>query len=166
MKSAFANPKLHALETLLPILDALREERRIVFTNGCFDILHAGHVDLLSRAKDQGDILVLGLNSDASVRRIKGPPRPIIPQEERAFVLSGLSCVDFIVLFEEDTPLRCIEAVQPNVLIKGGDWSVDKIVGRQAVEANGGLVLSLPLLPGFSTTNLIKRILADYPQNF
>ncbi len=156
------NPKLYALETLLPILDGMREKRTIVFTNGCFDILHAGHVDLLARARAQGDLLVLGLNSDVSVRSIKGSPRPVIPQAERAFVLSGLSSVDFVVLFDEDTPLRLIEAVRPDVLVKGGDWSVEKIVGREAVEANGGRVLSLPLLPGYSTTGVIERILADY----
>lgn len=156
------NRKILPLPDLLQALNALRDERRkIVFTNGCYDILHPGHVDLLARCKAEGDLLVLGLNSDASVRRQgKTPPRPVNPFESRAFVLAHLESVDFVVGFEEDTPLRLIEAVRPDVLVKGGDWSLDKIVGREAVESRGGRVLSLPLLPGFSTTGLIERIKA------
>ncbi len=162
MESGLTNPKFRQLAELLPELDAIRDARTIVFTNGCFDLLHPGHVDLLARARALGGVLVLGLNSDASVARLKGGKRPVVPLLERAFVLAGLSCVDFIVPFEEDTPLKCITAVRPHVLVKGGDWSVDRIVGREAVESLGGRVLSLPLLPGYSTTALIERIAARF----
>jgi rfaE bifunctional protein nucleotidyltransferase chain/domain len=131
---------------------------RVVFTNGCFDILHAGHVDLLTRAAKHGDILVLGLNSDTSVRSIKGSKRPVNSERHRAFVLAGLGVIDYVILFDEDTPYNLISSVRPDILIKGGDWSVDNIVGRDIVEGNGGKVLSLPLLPGYSTTDLLKRI--------
>lgn len=157
------NPKLASGEALQAKLDAMRPGKRVVFTNGCFDILHPGHVDLLARARAEGDMLVLGLNSDASVRRIKGhvqgPPRPINPMESRALVLAGLACVDIVAPFEEDTPWELIRAVQPDVLVKGGDWPVEAIVGRDIVEGRGGKVLSLPLLEGFSTTLLVERIL-------
>ena len=133
---------------------------KVVFTNGCFDILHPGHVDYLERARSLGDILVVGLNSDASVRRLKGPLRPVNDQAARARVLAGLACVDFVMIFEEDTPLELIRAVCPDVLVKGGDWSVDRIVGREEVEERGGTVLSIPLLEGYSTTETINRILA------
>ncbi|WP_419784538.1 D-glycero-beta-D-manno-heptose 1-phosphate adenylyltransferase [Maridesulfovibrio sp.] len=136
-------------------------DRKIVFTNGCFDILHAGHVDLLSRAREQGDLLVLGLNSDKSVRSIKGEKRPVTGQQQRAFVLAGLACIDYVIFFDEDTPFNLISKVQPDVLVKGGDWSVDNIVGRDVVEERGGVVLSLPLLPGYSTTGVIRYIRAN-----
>lgn len=132
----------------------------VVFTNGCFDILHPGHVDYLQRARDLGERLVVGLNSDASVRRLKGPTRPVNDEASRAMVLSALACVDHIVVFEEDTPYELIRSVAPDVLVKGGDWSVDRIVGRDLVEERGGRVLSIPLLPGHSTTAIIDRILA------
>lgn len=131
----------------------------VVFTNGCFDILHPGHVDYLARARALGSRLVVGLNSDASVTRLKGPGRPVNDQASRALVLAALECVDHVVVFDEDTPLELIRKVRPDVLVKGGDWSVDKIVGRDLVEARGGRVLSLPLLPGHSTTAIIERIL-------
>ncbi|MGE4291177.1 MAG: D-glycero-beta-D-manno-heptose 1-phosphate adenylyltransferase [Desulfovibrio sp.] len=141
------------------IRDGLPEGYRLVFTNGCFDILHPGHVDLLQRARNLGDGLILGLNSDASVRRLgKGAERPLNSEAERAFVLAGLSCVDFIVIFDEDTPLELVRAVRPSVLVKGGDWPVEKIVGREVVQADGGEVVSLPLLAGYSTTALVERI--------
>lgn len=144
------------LERLVPLRSA---GKRIVFTNGCYDILHPGHVDLLARARKLGDCLVLGLNSDASVRRLgKGADRPLNSFAVRAFVAAHLASVDFVVCFEEDTPLRLIEAVQPDVLVKGGDWPVERIVGADVVTAGGGQVLSLPLLPGFSTTGLVERI--------
>lgn len=133
---------------------------RVVFTNGCFDLLHPGHVDLLTRARELGDLLVLGLNSDASVLGLKGPSRPVTPWQDRALVLAGLSCVDFVVGFDDPTPLALIEAVLPDVLVKGGDWAVEAIVGREAVEAAGGRVVSLALLPGYSTTGVIARIKA------
>ena len=132
----------------------------VVFTNGCFDILHPGHVDYLQRARDLGERLVVGLNSDASVRRLKGPTRPVNDEASRAMVLAALACVDHVVVFEEDTPYELIRLVAPDVLVKGGDWSVDRIVGRDLVEARGGRVLSIPLLPGHSTTAIIDRILA------
>ncbi len=133
-------------------------DKRIVFTNGCFDILHAGHVDYLIRARKLGDVLVVGLNSDASVQRLKGPARPVNKEQDRALVLSALACVDYVIIFEEDTPYFLIQAVRPNVLVKGGDWPVEKIVGRDIVEAGGGQTLSIPLLPGYSTTGIIERI--------
>lgn len=135
----------------------------IVFTNGCFDLLHAGHVHLLRRARTCGDVLVVGLNSDTSVRRLKGPTRPITPLEQRAYVLAGLECVDVVIAFEEDTPLELIKAVRPHVLIKGGDWPKERIVGAAEVESWGGRVFSLDLLPGFSTTAVVERILRLAP---
>lgn len=153
-----ANPKLRARHELEALLAPLRPLSSIVFTNGCYDILHPGHVDLLQRARAMGDFLVLGLNSDESVHRLKGPTRPVNRLSERAFVLAGLACVDCIVAFEEDTPLELIKVVRPNMLVKGGDWSVENIVGRDMVEADGGSVHSLPLLPGYSTTGLIQRL--------
>ncbi|HDQ39515.1 MAG TPA: D-glycero-beta-D-manno-heptose 1-phosphate adenylyltransferase [Desulfonatronum sp.] len=131
----------------------------IVFTNGCFDLLHAGHVHLLRRARAYGDALIVGLNSDASVRRLKGRSRPIFSLVERAYVLSGLECVDRVLPFEEDTPLELIRAVHPHVLIKGGDWPKERIVGASDVESWGGSVFSLELLPGYSTTSTVRRII-------
>ena len=132
----------------------------VVFTNGCFDILHPGHVDYLQRARDLGSCLVVGLNSDASVRRLKGALRPVNDEASRALVLAALACVDYVVLFEEDTPYELIKAVRPDILVKGGDWSVDRIVGRDLVEERGGRVLSIPLLEGYSTTAIVDRIVA------
>ncbi|MBQ4132864.1 MAG: D-glycero-beta-D-manno-heptose 1-phosphate adenylyltransferase [Desulfovibrionaceae bacterium] len=132
---------------------------KVVFTNGCFDILHAGHVDLLARARAEGDRLLLGLNSDASVRRLgKSPERPVNPQEQRAYVLAHLESVDAVTVFEQDTPLELIEAVQPDVLVKGGDWPVDKIVGAETVKKRGGIALSLPLLENYSTTAIVEKL--------
>ncbi|KUJ96533.1 MAG: D-glycero-beta-D-manno-heptose 1-phosphate adenylyltransferase [Desulfonauticus sp.] len=133
--------------------------KRIVFTNGCFDILHPGHVDYLNRAKELGDILVVGLNSDASVRRLKGAKRPVNGEQDRAFVLSNLKAVDYVIIFEEDTPYELIQAIEPDFLVKGGDWPVEKIVGADIVLKKGGQVLSLEFLPGYSTTFLIEKIL-------
>jgi rfaE bifunctional protein nucleotidyltransferase chain/domain len=149
--------KILSLEGFLARKRGLPRGFRLVFTNGCFDILHPGHVDLLARARALGDGLLVGLNSDASVRRLKGPARPLNPEDQRAFVLAHLASVDFVVLFAEDTPLELITAVRPQVLVKGGDWTKERIVGRDVVEADGGRVLSLPLLPGFSTTAVIER---------
>ena len=155
-----AHPRVLELPALLAALAPLRAAgKRIVFTNGCFDIVHPGHVDLLARAKAQGDVLVLGLNSDDSVKRQnKGPERPFNPYPARAFVLAHLAAVDFVTGFDEDTPLTLITAIRPHVLIKGGDWDITRIVGREVVEAGGGTVLSLPLIPGYSTTILAERI--------
>ncbi|MBU1003802.1 MAG: D-glycero-beta-D-manno-heptose 1-phosphate adenylyltransferase [Proteobacteria bacterium] len=141
-------------------LGALRNTKRVVFTNGCYDILHPGHVDLLARARALGDLLVVGVNDDASVRRQnKIPARPLNPLAHRMAVLAGLESVDFVTSFSEDTPLALISELLPQVLVKGGDWKLESIVGREVVEAHGGEVHSLPLLPGHSTTALIQRIL-------
>jgi D-beta-D-heptose 7-phosphate kinase/D-beta-D-heptose 1-phosphate adenosyltransferase len=143
-------------------LEAWRAAReRIVFTNGVFDLLHRGHVEYLEEARALGDRLVVGVNSDASVRRIKGPERPLVPAAERAELLAALACVDLALIFEEDTPERLIREVQPDVLVKGGDWTPDRIVGREFVESRGGRVLNVPLREGLSTTALIERIVAD-----
>lgn len=132
---------------------------RIVFTNGVFDILHRGHITYLEQAAAMGHRLVVGLNSDASVKRLgKGEDRPLNPQDDRAHVLAALRCVDAVVIFDQDTPLELIQAVHPDVLVKGGDWTVDKIVGGEYVKKYGGEVLSLPLVEGLSTTSLVERI--------
>lgn len=135
--------------------------KKVVFTNGCFDILHPGHVDYLSQARDLGDFLILGLNTDNSVKRLqKAPNRPINNEQSRAIVLAALECIDCIVLFDEETPYDLIKLLQPNVLVKGDDYEVEKIVGYDIVKANGGKVITIPFLEGFSTTNLIKKILS------
>jgi D-beta-D-heptose 7-phosphate kinase/D-beta-D-heptose 1-phosphate adenosyltransferase len=147
-------------------LDAVRRERetwrsagtRVAFTNGCFDLLHPGHVALLEAARGEGDLLVVGLNSDASVRAIKGVGRPLIPERERAEVLLALEAVDHVVLYDEPTPLAVIEALAPDVLVKGADWPLDRIVGREAVERAGGRVVRVELVPERSTTALLERI--------
>lgn len=157
---ALSHPKILPPEELALRLEALRAQgRRIVFTNGCFDLLHPGHVDLLARCRAEGDALVLGLNSDASVARLgKSPPRPVMPLAARAFMLAHLECVDYVTRFEEDTPLRLIELLRPDVLVKGGDWAAPDIVGADQVLEAGGRVLSLPLLPGWSSTGIIEKI--------
>ena len=132
--------------------------KKIVFTNGVFDILHPGHVRYLQAARRHGDLLIVGINSDASVRRNKGSGRPINPQEERAEVLAALACVDAVSLFDEDTPADIIRAVQPDVLVKGADWPADQIVGRDTVEARGGRVVLEPVEQGYSTTAIVERI--------
>jgi D-beta-D-heptose 7-phosphate kinase/D-beta-D-heptose 1-phosphate adenosyltransferase len=131
---------------------------RVVFTNGVFDLLHPGHARYLAHARALGDVLIVGLNSDRSVRAIKGPMRPLTPERERAEVLLALACVDAVVVFDEDTPQEIIRLVQPDVLVKGADWAADRIVGREIVEARGGRVVRVDLAPGFSTTSLIERI--------
>jgi len=142
-------------------LDAWRAaEERIVFTNGVFDLLHRGHVEYLAEARALGDRLVVGVNSDASVRRLKGAARPLVAAADRVAVLAALRAVDLVVGFDDDTPLRLIEAVLPDVLVKGGDWPIERIVGREVVEARGGRVLSLPIREGHSTTGLAERIRA------
>jgi D-beta-D-heptose 7-phosphate kinase/D-beta-D-heptose 1-phosphate adenosyltransferase len=133
--------------------------KKIVFTNGCFDILHVGHLRYLKHAKSLGDILVVAINTDASVKKIKGPSRPIVPQTERAEMLLGLSCVDYIIYFDEETPLELIKLISPDYLVKGGDWSVDQIVGSDHVISSGGIAKSLPFEDGHSTTNIIEKIL-------
>jgi rfaE bifunctional protein nucleotidyltransferase chain/domain len=135
-----------------------RKPPKVVFTNGCFDILHVGHARYLKDAKALGDILVVGLNADASVSSIKGPDRPIQHQDDRGELLANLASVDYVVVFEEDTPERLIKDVQPDVLVKGGDWPVEKIVGSKFVLARGGEVKSLPFHPGHSTTRLLEKM--------
>jgi len=138
--------------------------KKVVFTNGCFDLLHAGHVDLLNRARSLGDLLVLGLNSDEGVRaQNKGPERPIVPQAQRARVVAGLEAVDAVVFFGEPTPALLIEAIAPDVLVKGGDWPEEKIVGAALVRSRGGQVFSLPLVPGLSTTSLVTKLKTSRP---
>ena len=132
--------------------------KKIVFTNGCFDILHRGHVTYLAEARKLGDLLVIGLNSDASVKRLKGPERPINNENDRRFVMSQLKSVDFVEIFTEDTPLNLILTVKPSVLVKGGDWKIEQIVGGKEVQANGGNVYSLNFVDGYSTTNIIEKI--------
>jgi len=144
--------------------DFKREGKRIVFTNGCFDLLHVGHIRYLEKAKTLGDILVVGVNSDRSVKELKGPLRPLLPQEERMEILSGLGCVDYVTLFDEPTPLELITALKPHVLVKGGDWSKETIVGRDVVEGAGGEVVVIPFVEGSSTTRLIETILERYDQ--
>ena len=132
--------------------------RRIVFTNGVFDILHPGHLRYLQAARRHGDVLIVGLNSDASVRRNKGPSRPINPEQERAEVVEALECVDAVSIFDDETPAEIIRRVQPDVLVKGADWPADQIVGRDTVEARGGTVVLEPVEQGYSTTAIIERI--------
>lgn len=134
------------------------KNKKIVFTNGCFDILHRGHVAYLNEAKSLGDILIVGLNSDASVKRLKGEDRPVNGEQDRKFVLENLKAVNFVEIFEEDTPINLIKKVMPYVLVKGGDWQVEQIVGHKEVLENGGKVLSLNFINGFSTTSTIEKI--------
>ncbi len=149
-------------KSLLKERERLRAEgRRVVFTNGCFDLLHPGHVRYLAQARKLGDTLIVALNSDASVHKLKGEARPILKEQERAEVIAALSCVDLVTIFEEDTPRQLIAALLPDVLVKGGDWSLDTIVGREEVEAAGGIVESLSFIEGLSTTEIIERILAS-----
>jgi D-beta-D-heptose 7-phosphate kinase/D-beta-D-heptose 1-phosphate adenosyltransferase len=148
------------VEKLGPLLaEHRRQKQAIVFTNGCFDLMHIGHTRYLQAARDLGDLLVVGVNSDDSVRALqKGPDRPIVPEAQRAEVLAALTAVDYVVVFQEPDPALLIGALQPDILVKGGDWPLDRIVGRDHVEARGGRVLTIPLFPGVSTTALIQRI--------
>ena len=153
--------KVVSQDQALKELKAWREKnKKIVFTNGCFDIIHPGHIDYLSQARDLGDILVLGLNTDQSVRRLnKGSNRPINDQGTRAYVLAGLASVDLIVFFDEETPYNLIKLLQPNVLVKGKDYEVEKIIGYDILKENGGEVITIPFLEGYSTSSLIKKII-------
>lgn len=136
--------------------------KKVVFTNGCFDLIHAGHVDYLLKAKQLGDVLIVGLNSDDSIRRIKGEKRPILTQNERAFIVSNLKPVDYVSFFEEDTPAGIISDIIPDILVKGADWSIDKIVGREIVESNGGEVKTIEFVNDQSTSKIIQTILNRY----
>ena len=155
--------KIFSEEQLAEQLARLRRQgKRIVFTNGCFDLLHSGHVHLLAQAKTFGDILVVGLNTDASVKRLKGDKRPILDQASRLTLLAAFEVVDYVTTFEEDTPLALIRRLQPHILVKGGDWSPEDIVGKEVVEHAGGRVVAVRHQVGFSTTHLIERLLSAY----
>lgn len=154
---------IKSLEELRIIRRQLKAENKIVvFTNGVFDLIHAGHIDYLVKAKKLGDVLIVALNNDDSVKKIKGDKRPILKEEERAFVVSNLKPVNYVVLFEEDTPANVIEKLVPDVLVKGADWSIDQIVGREIVEQNGGVVRSIEFVNDQSTTKIIESIVTKY----
>jgi D-beta-D-heptose 7-phosphate kinase/D-beta-D-heptose 1-phosphate adenosyltransferase len=152
--------KVTTREELASLLaERRRQQQRVVFTNGCFDLMHIGHIRYLQAARNLGDVLVVGVNSDSSVRTLdKGTDRPIVPDAQRAEVLAALACVDYVVIFPEPDPGALIATLQPDILVKGGDWPVDRIVGRETVEARGGRVQTIPLVPGVSTTTLVQRI--------
>ena len=155
--------KIKQRDTLMVLLNDKRERgKTIVFTNGCFDLLHVGHVKYLQKARQLGDLLVLGLNSDVSIRRLKGPKRPLIGEEERAHILAALDCIDYVVIFDEDTPLELISALRPHVLVKGGDYTPEGVVGKEIVESYGGRVELIQFVDGKSTTNIIEKILQEY----
>jgi D-beta-D-heptose 7-phosphate kinase/D-beta-D-heptose 1-phosphate adenosyltransferase len=154
------NEKVQEKEELRKVLEEVKAKgKRIVFTNGCFDLLHIGHLRYLEKAKALGDILVVGVNSDFSVQRLKGPERPILPLSERMEIVSGLECVDYVTSFDESTPLELISFLKPHVLVKGGDWTKETTVGKEVVEGLGGEVVILPFVEGNSTTNIIETIL-------
>ena len=155
--------KILKLSDLVKVLESLREAgKRIVFTNGCFDILHAGHVRYLAAARSKGDALVLGLNSDVSVKSIKPENRPIVSQDQRAEVLAGLTCVDYITIFDDPDPLVLIQTIKPDVLIKGADWKETDIIGSDVVKSYGGKVIRIEVVPGISTSRIIQKILKLY----
>lgn len=155
------SPKIKGLRELLPVRRALkRKGKTVVFTNGCFDLLHAGHVRLFRKAREHGDVLIVALNTDASVRRLKGPTRPVFPLRERLEILSAFADIDYVTWFGEPTPRKIVAALLPDVLVKGGDWGPDRVVGRAEVEAVGGEVVIVPYLQGHSSTSLIDRIKA------
>lgn len=158
-----ARKKVVARRTLKRKVDSLKQAgKRVVFTNGCFDLLHVGHVHCLERARRLGDCLVVGINSDASMQKMKGPRRPIVPEKERAEVLAAVACVDWVTIFEEPDPLALISLLLPDVLVKGADWKEEEIVGAHVVRGAGGKVVRINLKLGLSTTRLIERILASY----
>ena len=145
-------------EIILRFAREKRNARRVVFTNGCFDLLHPGHIRSLESARAMGEVLIVGLNGDESVRSLKGPNRPVIPEQERAEILAILECVDAVTIFAELTPQKLIAALLPDVLVKGGDWPGDQIVGREVVEAAGGVVAQIEIVLGYSTTEILERI--------
>jgi len=151
--------KLKTLDDLVAIAAAARAKgQTVVFTNGCFDLLHRGHIHTLRQAKAAGDLLIVAINSDRSVKAIKTPKRPILPETDRVELIAAMEMVDYVILFDEPDPYKLIAAIKPQVLAKGGDWSSDKIIGADIVEAAGGRVAVIPYLPGFSTTEIIERI--------
>jgi D-beta-D-heptose 7-phosphate kinase/D-beta-D-heptose 1-phosphate adenosyltransferase len=155
--------KIKSLDEMVLIRSQLRRSgRKLVFTNGCFDLLHAGHVRYLNQARALGDALVVCLNSDISVRELKGPGRPIVPADERAEVLAALACIDYVFIFDDLTPQRVIDAIVPDVLVKGADWGPSEIVGRDTVEKAGGAVHSITLVEGTSTSAIIQKVLTEF----
>ena len=155
--------KLKSLDEVVAIRRKLRSAgKKLVFTNGCFDLLHVGHVRYLNQARAFGDALVVGLNSDTSIRELKGAGRPIMPELERAEVLCALACVDYVFLFDDGTPQRVIDAIVPDILVKGADWSISEIVGRETVEAAGGKVMNLPLVQDLSTSGIIEAVIRRF----
>ena len=158
------NPAILTLEqAIVRFARDKRNGKRVVFTNGCFDLLHPGHIRLLEQARALGDLLIVGLNSDASVLQLKGPGRPVIPERERAEILAALEAVDAVVIFDDLTPREVIAGLLPDVLVKGGDWPGDQIVGRAEVEAAGGRVVSIPVVQGYSTTEVLRKIREGAP---
>ncbi|MCF8411859.1 MAG: D-glycero-beta-D-manno-heptose 1-phosphate adenylyltransferase [Melioribacteraceae bacterium] len=154
---------IKSVEELSIIIQQLKKaNKKVVFTNGCFDILHAGHVDYLIKAKNAGDVLVVALNTDASVKRIKGENRPVVPENQRAFIMANLKPVDYVTFFDEETPHNVIAKLIPNVLIKGADWNIDNIVGKDIVEENGGEVKTIEFVTNQSTSQIIEKILETY----
>jgi D-beta-D-heptose 7-phosphate kinase/D-beta-D-heptose 1-phosphate adenosyltransferase len=155
--------KVKTIDELIPLLAILRATgKKIVFTNGCFDLIHTGHTRYLAIARSFGDLLVVAVNSNSSVRTIKGEKRPINSQQDRAETLAALESVDFVTIFDEPDPYKAISALQPDILVKGGDWPVEKIIGRDVVEARGGKVVNVPFVEGQSTTGIIERIVKKY----
>lgn len=150
--------KIFTKQTILPFLEKWKEEGDVVFTNGCFDLVHLGHVDYLEKARNLGTRMIVGLNTDASVSRLKGPERPLVNEYARARVMAGFAFVDAVILFDEETPLDLITLLKPDILVKGDDYSVDNIVGADVVLAHGGAVKTVALVQGYSTTNLVKKI--------
>ncbi len=153
------------VDQFVPIREELKKKnKKVVFTNGCFDILHAGHVDYITKAKSFGDVLIVALNSDSSVTKIKGKNRPIVPLKERAFIISNLKAVDYVTVFDEETPFETIKKIIPDILVKGADWKVENIVGKDIVEAAGGKVETIEFVNFQSTTNIIKTILERFKE--
>lgn len=152
-------------EMLLSRADLKNSGKKLVFTNGCFDILHIGHIRHLNQARSLGDALVVAVNSDRSIRNIKGPSHPIVPEAERAEILAALSCVDYVIIVDDATPKDVIHSIVPDVLVKRADWSMDTIVGRDTVERSGGVVLSIPLVEGASTAEIIRKVLERFENN-
>ena len=158
--------KIKTLDEIVRLRPGIRKSgKKLVFTNGCFDILHVGHVRYLNHARSLGDLLVVAVNSDRSVREIKGDSRPIVAEQERAEVLAALACVDFVFIFDDPTPKQVIDAIVPDVLVKGADWNITEIVGRDTVEKAGGMVINVPLVEGSSTTDIIQKVLERFAEH-
>ncbi len=150
--------KIVSAENFIELKNTALKGKKVVFTNGCFDIVHLGHIDYLEKAREKGDLLVLGLNTDQSIQRLKGPKRPIIEENARARMMAAMTFVDFVILFDDDTPLKLIESILPDVLVKGDDYHQGNIVGAEIVLSNGGRVETIQLVPGFSTSSIIEKI--------